>query len=148
MSSTDKKLAELRERKQAAQLGGGQERIDKIHASGRLTARERINLLFDPGTFQEMGVFVEHRATDFGMDKKRIPGDGVVAGYGSVAGRQTYAFAQDFTVFGGTLSEANAAKICALMDLAVENGAPVWSRTLCFATGIVQPTAGVEPLTC
>jgi len=125
MSSTEKKLADLRERKQAAQLGGGQERIDKIHASGRLTARERINLLFDPGTFQEMGVFVEHRSVDFGMDKKRIPGDGVVAGYGSVAGRQTYAFAQDFTVFGGTLSEANAAKICRLMDLAVENGAPV-----------------------
>ena len=125
MSSTEKKLAELRERKQAAQLGGGQERVDKIHASGRLTARERINLLFDPGTFTEMGVFVEHRATDFGMDKKKIPGDGVVAGFGAVAGRQTYAFAQDFTVFGGTLSEANAAKICRLMDLAVENGAPV-----------------------
>jgi propionyl-CoA carboxylase beta chain len=90
-----------------------------------LTARERINLLFDPGTFQETGVFVTHRCNDFGMDARRIPGDGVVSGYGSVGGRLTYAFAQDFTVFGGTLSEANAMKICRLMDLAVENGAPV-----------------------
>lgn len=105
--------------------GGGEERVERVHASGRLTARERINLLFDPGTFQEVGVFVTHRSTDFGMGDRKIPGDGVVAGYGAIAGRVTYAFAQDFTVFGGTLSEANADKICRLMDLALENGAPV-----------------------
>jgi propionyl-CoA carboxylase beta chain len=125
MTSSGKKLTELRERREKAMLGGGPERVEKIHASGRLTARERINLLFDPGTFQELGVFVTHRATEFGMDKKKIPGDGVVAGYGSIDGRLTYAFAQDFTVFGGTLSEANAGKICRLMDHAIENGAPV-----------------------
>ncbi|HET6348303.1 MAG TPA: acyl-CoA carboxylase subunit beta, partial [Candidatus Krumholzibacteria bacterium] len=105
--------------------GGGPERVAKIHESGRLTARERINLLFDPATFQELGVFVTHRTTDFGIGDNRPLGDGVVCGYGSVAGRLTYAFAQDFTVFGGTLSESNAAKICRLMDLALENGAPV-----------------------
>ena len=109
----------------AAHAGGGPERVAKIHQSGRLTARERINILFDPATFQELGVFVAHRCTDFGMADRQVPGDGVVCGYGSVAGRLTYAFAQDFTVFGGTLSESNAAKICRLMDLAVENGAPV-----------------------
>ena len=117
-----KKLAEMRA---AAEAGGGPERVARIHDSGRLTARERINLLFDPATFQELGVFVTHRATDFGIGDNQPPGDGVVCGYGSVAGRLTYAFAQDFTVFGGTLSESNAAKICRLMDLAVENGAPV-----------------------
>jgi propionyl-CoA carboxylase beta chain len=125
MASSDEKLKELQARREAAMLGGGEERIKKIHDSGRLTARERINLLFDPGTFQEMGVFIAHRCSDFGMEKQKIPGDGVVAGHGSINGRLTYAFAQDFTVFGGTLSEANAAKICRLMDLAVENGAPV-----------------------
>jgi propionyl-CoA carboxylase beta chain len=125
MASSDDKLKELRERRQTAMLGGGEERIKKIHDSGRLTARERINLLFDPGTFQEMGVFVAHRCHDFGMEKNKIPGDGVVAGHGSINGRLTYAFAQDFTVFGGTLSEANAGKICRLMDQAVQNGAPV-----------------------
>jgi len=125
MKSTDDKLNELRERRALAHLGGGEERIAKIHEAGRLTARERINVLFDPGTFQEMGVFVTHRCTDFGMADRKITGDGVVAGYGKVNGRLTYAFAQDFTVFGGTLSEANAMKICRLMDLALENGAPV-----------------------
>ena len=125
MATSEEKLNELRALRKAAELGGGKKRIKKIHDSGRLTARERINLLFDPGTFQELGVFVAHRCNDFGMGKKKIPGDGVVAGYGSINGRLTYAFAQDFTVFGGTLSEANAAKICRLMDLAVENGAPV-----------------------
>jgi propionyl-CoA carboxylase beta chain len=125
MKSSEDKLNALRELRKAAHLGGGEERIKKLHESGRLTARERINLLFDPGTFQELGVFVEHRCTDFGMQDQRIIGDGVVAGYGKVNGRLTYAFAQDFTVFGGTLSEANAGKICRLMDLAVENGAPI-----------------------
>jgi len=106
-------------------LGGGEERIAKLHAEGRLTARERIDLLIDPGSFQETGVFVEHRTTDFGMAERRIPGDGVVSGYGRIDGRLVFVFAQDFTVFGGTLSEENAKKICNLMDLALENGAPI-----------------------
>ena len=106
-------------------MGGGEERIAKLHAEGRLTARERIDLLIDPGTFQETGVFVEHRTTDFGMAERRIPGDGVVSGYGRIDGRLVFVFAQDFTVFGGTLSEENAKKICNLMDLALENGAPI-----------------------
>jgi acetyl-CoA carboxylase carboxyltransferase component len=118
-------IEELRTRKQAALLGGGEERIAKLHAEGRLTARERIDLLIDPGSFQETGVFVEHRTTDFGMAERRIPGDGVVSGYGQIGGRLVFVFAQDFTVFGGTLSEENAKKICNLMDLAVENGAPI-----------------------
>ena len=106
-------------------MGGGEERIAKLHAEGRLTARERIDLLIDPGSFQETGVFVEHRTTDFGMAERRIPGDGVVSGYGRIDGRLVFVFAQDFTVFGGTLSEENAKKICNLMDLALENGAPI-----------------------
>jgi len=106
-------------------LGGGEERIAKLHAEGRLTARERIDLLIDPGSFQETGVFVEHRTTDFGMAERRIPGDGVVSGYGRIDSRLVFVFAQDFTVFGGTLSEENAKKICNLMDLAMENGAPI-----------------------
>src|SRR5438094_2937165 len=118
-------MEERRMRKQAAQLGGGEERIAKLHAEGRLTARERIDLLIDPGSFQETGVFVEHRTTDFGMAERRIPGDGVVSGYGRIDGRLVFVFAQDFTVFGGTLSEENAKKICNLMDLAMENGAPI-----------------------
>ena len=106
-------------------MGGGEERIAKLHAEGRLTARERIDLLIDPGSFQETGVFVEHRTTDFGMAERRIPGDGVVSGYGRIDSRLVFVFAQDFTVFGGTLSEENAKKICNLMDLAMENGAPI-----------------------
>jgi propionyl-CoA carboxylase beta chain len=125
MSETNEAIEKLRRLRAAAHAGGGEERVARIHESGRLTARERIALLFDPATFQELGVFVTHRATDSGMAERQVPGDGVVCGYGSVAGRLTYAFAQDFTVFGGTLSEANAAKICRLMDLAIESGAPV-----------------------
>ena len=116
---------ELRRRRQEVLKGGGQERIDKLHAEGRLTARERIELLLDPGSFQETGVFVEHRTVDFGMADRKIPGDGVVSGYGTVDGRLVFVFAQDFTVFGGTLSEPNAKKICNVMDQALENGAPV-----------------------
>ncbi|MEK7316501.1 MAG: carboxyl transferase domain-containing protein, partial [Candidatus Eisenbacteria bacterium] len=97
----------------------------KLHADGRLTARERVELFLDPGSFQETGVFVEHRTVDFGMAERIIPGDGVVSGYGTVDGRKVFLFAQDFTVFGGTLSEENARKICNVMDLALENGAPV-----------------------
>ena len=106
-------------------LGGGQARIDRQHAAGKLTARERIDLLLDTGSFVELDALVAHRCQDFGMEQQRIPGDGVVSGYGTIDGRLVYVFAQDFTVFGGSLSETNAEKICKVMDLAVENGAPV-----------------------
>jgi len=119
------RLEELERRRAQALAGGGAERVAKIHARGGLTARERVELLLDPGSFTEIGTHVTHRATDFGMDRKRITGDGVVAGWGTVDGRLVYVFAQDFTVFGGTMSEANGRKICAIMDLAMDNGAPV-----------------------
>src|SRR3954447_11214896 len=108
-----------------AELGGGQERIDKQHQEGKLTARERIELLLDPGSFIELDKFKTHRADDFGMSAKKILGDGVITGYGSVEGRQIFVFAQDFTVFGGSLSGAYAEKICKIMDLAVSTGCPV-----------------------
>jgi propionyl-CoA carboxylase beta chain len=123
--SVDPKLEELERRKRESELGGGQQRIDRQHNEGKLTARERISLLFDAGSFQELDQLVVHRSTDFGMEKQRVPGDGVVTGYGTVHGRLVYAFAQDFTVFGGSLSETHAAKIVKIMDLAVRNGAPV-----------------------
>jgi propionyl-CoA carboxylase beta chain len=115
-------LADLERR---AELGGGQDRLDRQHATGKLTARERIDLLFDPGTFEEVDKLVTHRCRDFGMENQIVPGDGVVAGHGLVDGRQVFAFAQDFTVFGGSLSETNAAKIVKIMDLAMKLGAPV-----------------------
>ena len=115
-------LADL---ERGAQLGGGQDRLDRQHAAGKLTARERIDLLFDPGTFEEVDKLVTHRCLDFGMADQIVPGDGVVAGHGLVDGRQVFAFAQDFTVFGGSLSETNAAKIVKIMDLAMKVGAPV-----------------------
>lgn len=108
-----------------AALGGGEERLRRQHEAGKLTARERIDLLFDAGTFQEVDKLVAHRCLDFGMDEQVVPGDGVVAGHGRVDGRPVYAFAQDFTVFGGSLSETNAAKIVKIMDLAMKMGAPV-----------------------
>jgi len=108
-----------------AELGGGHERLDRQHAAGKLTARERIELFFDPGTFEEVDKLVTHRCRDFGMELQLIPGDGVVAGHGLVDGRQVFAFAQDFTVFGGSLSETNAAKIVKIMDLAMSLGAPI-----------------------
>src|SRR2546425_1242330 len=108
-----------------AELGGGETRQQRQHDAGKLTARERIDLLFDPGTFEEVDKLVTHRCRDFGMDQQIIPGDGVVAGHGLVDGRQVFAFAQDFTVFGGSLSETNAAKIVKIMDLAMKLGAPV-----------------------
>jgi propionyl-CoA carboxylase beta chain len=123
--SLEEKLEELARRKAQSELGGGQARIDRQHNDGKLTARERVALLFDPGSFQELDQLVVHRSTDFGMDKQRIPGDGVVTGYGTVQGRLVYAFAQDFTVFGGSLSETYAAKIVKIMDLAMKNGAPI-----------------------
>ena len=121
----EQRAQELRRRREQSLLGGGPERVAKVHAQGRLTARERLELLLEPGSFVEIGSFVTHRSQDFGMDQRRIVGDGVVAGWGTVDGRLVYVFAQDFTVFGGTMSEANAKKICAIMDLAMENGAPV-----------------------
>src|SRR5712664_2744516 len=108
-----------------AELGGGQERIDKQHQEGKLTARERIELLLDPGSFVELDKFKVHRNSDFGMESKKILGDGVVTGYGTVEGRQIFLFAQDFTVFGGSLSGAYAEKICKVMELAVNTGCPV-----------------------
>lgn len=116
------KLMQLR---QEALLGGGEKRIADQHKKGKLTARERIHLLLDEGSFNEIGAFVTHRSTDFGMDKQIVLGDGVVTGYGTVNGRLTYVFSQDFTVFGGSLSETFAEKICKVMDLAMKSGAPV-----------------------
>src|SRR5438105_11234473 len=121
----EQRLQELERRRAAALAGGGPERVAKLHARGCLTARERVELLLDPGSFVEIGTQVTHRGTDFGMEKRRIVGDGVVAGWGTVDGRLIYCFAQDFTVFGGTMSEPNARKICSIMDLAMDNGAPV-----------------------
>src|SRR5256885_6791676 len=115
-------LADLERR---AELGGGEERLRRQRDAGKLTARERIDLLFDPGTFEEVDKLVTHRCRDFGMEDQIIPGDGVVAGHGLIDGRQVFAFAQDFTVFGGSLSETNAAKIVKIMDLAMKLGAPV-----------------------
>src|SRR5512139_623309 len=115
-------LADLERR---AELGGGEDRLRRQREAGKLTARERIELLFDPGTFEELDKLVTHRCLDFGMQDQLVPGDGVVSGHGRIDGRPVYAFAQDFTVFGGSLSETNAAKICKIMDLAVKMGAPV-----------------------
>jgi len=125
MSSLEDKYKELNDRNQAAELGGGKERIERQHKAGRKTARERLLDLLDPNTFVELDKFVTHRATDFDMDKNKILGDGVVSGYGKIDGRLVYVFAQDFTVFGGTLSRANADKIVKVMNLAMKMGAPV-----------------------
>jgi propionyl-CoA carboxylase beta chain len=125
LKNRKEKYEMLEKLREAALLGGGRERIEKIHASGRLTARERIHLLFDEGSFQEMGVFVTHRSTWPGMENQKMVGEGVVCGHGLVNGRLTYAFAQDFTVFGGSLGEAHAGKILRLLDMALNNGAPV-----------------------
>jgi propionyl-CoA carboxylase beta chain len=118
-------LLQLQQKRAAAVVGGGQARIDAQHAKGKLTARERIELLLDPDTFEEWDMFVEHRCSDFGMDQQRIPGDGVVTGYGTINGRMVFVFSQDFTVFGGSLSESHAEKICKIMDHAMKVGAPV-----------------------
>jgi len=125
MRSMDNIRKELEKRRGEALLGGGQERIDKQHRDGKLTAHERIDLLIDPGTFVEVDRFVTHRCTDFGMAEKKFYGDGVVTGYGKVEGRLVYVFSQDFTVFGGALGMAFAEKICKVMDLAMKTGAPV-----------------------
>src|SRR5210317_2014774 len=118
-------IEQLEEKRKAAALGGGQQRIDKQHARGKLTARERIELLLDEGSFEEWDTFVEHRCSDFGMTEKKVPGDGVVTGSGTLNGRLVFVFSQDFTVFGGSLSEAHAEKICKVMDQAMKVGAPI-----------------------
>ncbi len=118
-------LGQLESRRAEARLGGGQRRIDAQHARGKLTARERIDLLLDEGSFEEFDMFVRHRSTDFGMEDDRPYGDGVVTGWGTINGRLVYVFSQDFTVFGGSLSETHARKICKIMDMAMQNGAPV-----------------------
>ncbi|MFK7908801.1 MAG: acyl-CoA carboxylase subunit beta, partial [Chitinophagales bacterium] len=119
------KLQKLQSKIAQAQLGGGENRIVKQHAKGKLTARERIELLMDEGSFEEIGMLVTHRSKDFGMEKQKFLGDGVVTGYGTINGRLVYVFSQDFTVFGGSLSETHAEKICKIMDLAMQNGAPL-----------------------
>ena len=122
---TIERLEYLKKLRAEAKLGGGQKRIDKLHSLGRMTARERIDLLLDKGSFEEFDMFKTHRCTDFGMDQQKYPGDGVVTGHGTIDGRIVYVFAQDFTVLGGSLSETFAEKICKIMDLAMKNGAPV-----------------------
>ncbi len=121
----DQRFATLRRLQEEAKLGGGQERIDRQHERGRLTARERLHLLLDEGSFQELDMLVTHQATEFGLEKRKYLGDGVVTGYGAIDGRLVYIYSQDFTVLGGSLGEAHAAKICKVMDLALKNGAPL-----------------------
>jgi propionyl-CoA carboxylase beta chain len=118
-------ISRLEERRRQAMAGGGEKRVAAQHAKGKLTARERLEVLLDEGSFEEWGMFVEHRCSDFGMEQQRFPGDGVVTGFGTINGRTVYVFSQDFTVFGGALSEAHAEKICRIMDQALKVGAPV-----------------------
>ena len=123
--STDPKTQKLRELREQALLGGGQRRIDQQHAKGKLTARQRIDLLLDEGSFRELDMFVTHRSTGFGLEQKRFLSDSVIAGWGTIDGRLVYVFSQDFTVFGGSLGEVHAEKVCKIMDRAMKNGAPV-----------------------
>jgi acetyl-CoA carboxylase carboxyltransferase component len=127
--SSQEKIERLRQMKYESSLGGGEARIQRQHAQGKLTARERVELLLDKGSFVELDRFVTHRSHDFGMDEQRILGDGVVTGYGTIDRRLVYVYSQDFTVFGGSLSDAHAGKICKVMDLAMKNGAPVIGMT-------------------
>src|SRR6202142_119663 len=136
-------LATLEERRAGARLGGGEKRIAAQHAKGKLTARERIDLLLDEGTFEEWDMFVEHRSHDFGMQHNRPPGDGVVTGYGMINGRLVFVFSQDFPVFGGALSEAHAEKICKIMDQAMKVGAPVIGLNDSGGAGVQE---GAAPL--
>src|SRR6202142_3332199 len=118
-------LKRLEEKRAAARAGGGKRRVEAQHAKGKLTARERLEVLLDPDSFEEWDMFVEHRSHDFGIDEQKVPGDGVVTGYGTIDGKLVFVFSQDFTVFGGSLGEAHAAKICKIMDQAMNVGAPV-----------------------
>ena len=115
----------LQQKQEEAHKGGGENRIAAQHKRGKLTARERLHFLLDEGSFEEIGMLVTHRSVEFGLDKEKYLGDGVVTGYGKISGRLVYVFAQDFTVFGGSLAEAHAGKICRIMDLAMQNGAPL-----------------------
>lgn len=124
-SPIDPRIQDLYQRKTAARIGGGAERIAKQHEKGKMTARERLDLLLDKGSFREIDVFVTHTSNDFGLAEQKIPGDGVVTGYGTIQGRLVYLYAQDFTVFGGSVSWAHAMKICKVMDMAMKNGAPI-----------------------
>lgn len=121
----DPHINELRERKSQARMGGGQDKIERQHARGRMTARERLDLLLDKGSFREMDIFVTHNSNDFGLADQKVPGDGVVTGYGTIDGRLVYCYSQDFTVFGGSVSHTHAMKICKIMDMAMANGAPI-----------------------
>lgn len=123
--ASDKKVERLKQKRKEAQKGGGEERIQKQHDKGKLTARERIDILLDKGSFEEIDPYVKHRSHKFGLEDKRIDGDGVVTGFGKVHGRPIYVFSQDFTVFGGSLSETHAEKICKVMDMAMKNGVPI-----------------------
>ncbi|MFC4871355.1 acyl-CoA carboxylase subunit beta [Negadavirga shengliensis] len=125
LDKSQEKIEELRKKNAEALKGGGEQRIASQHKKGKLTARERLSLLLDEGSFQELDRFVVHRSKQFGIDKEKYPGDGVVTGYGAIGGRLVYVFSQDFTVFGGSLSETHAEKICKIMDMAMKNGAPV-----------------------
>ena len=127
-TTTLQKLAELERRNETAFVGGGTDRITKHKAGGRLTARERLDVLLDPGSFVEIDRFVTHRCDNFGMADQKIPGDGVVTGYGRVNGKTVYVYSQDFTVIGGSMSRTQANKIIKIMDMAVKNGAPVIGR--------------------
>mgnify|MGYP003514748731 CR=1 FL=1 len=118
-------IEQLERKRTAARLGGGEKRVAAQHAKGKLSARERLELLLDEGSFEEWDMFVEHRCTDFGMAEQKITGDGVITGYGTINGRLVFVFSQDFTVFGGSLSEAHAEKICKVMDQAMKVGAPL-----------------------
>jgi propionyl-CoA carboxylase beta chain len=121
----DKKVKHLHEKRELAKLGGGEARLESQHKKGKLTARERLHFLLDEGSFEEIGMFVSHRSTDFGMEKEKYAGDGVVTGYGTINGRLVYVYSQDFTVFGGSLSETQSEKICKIMEMAMTNGAPI-----------------------
>ena len=123
--SDERRLARIKKEKRNARLGGGIDRIEAQHSKGKLTARERIEILMDQDSFEEFDMFVTHRCTDFDMEKSKTAGDGVVTGWGTINGRMVYVFSQDFTVFGGSLSETHAQKICKIMDMAIQNGAPV-----------------------
>jgi propionyl-CoA carboxylase beta chain len=136
-------IDELEQRRATARLGGGQKRIDAQHKRGKLTARERIELLLDDGSFEEFDMYVEHRCTDFGMEEKKIPGDGVVTGWGTINGRVVYLFAKDFTVFGGSLSRTHAEKICKVQDMALRNRAPIIGV---FDAGGARIQEGVDAL--
>ncbi|MEQ1924396.1 MAG: carboxyl transferase domain-containing protein, partial [Pyrinomonadaceae bacterium] len=124
-SKAKSKIELLKERSRVAEEGGGAKRIEKHHSQGKMTARERVEFFLDDGSFEEFDKFVVHRSTDFGMEEQKFPGDGVITGHGLVDGREVFVFAQDFTVFGGSLSETHAQKICKVMDMAMKVGAPV-----------------------